>query len=840
MNLLMAALYDGFIKNRQGIKAHKQDEDNEENLKNDEPIIVRKLSPQLRSIISVKEDKKSKEMSKELDLDSSPMIKRILQKPLKKRSMKSFDNFKPCVNYDYHNFTIDYKMKAATGKLFSIIISVMNSKKFNLFICICLLINIIVLAMDRAYISEEDLYYLEIINFVCTLIFFFEIAARMAILGLRNFWKNHFDKLDLIIILLNMGDIIFLAVSGNDFFLYHTSYSSVIKCLKTLRIFRFIAGLKYWKRGTILFIEMVYALAQTKEFVVLIIILVFIGSLSGMELFAYKIRFTSNDKIPTNLADGLAPRINFDNIGDALLATTLICLNEEWHIYMYQHMRILGYDAAWYFIIVLLVGEVLLIRMFMALFINAVIQSENIKNLIKVDSNLGKLIKSFFNLSKREILKKKILSFFKIKEKNDQNSEDFKENREMKLNTNLEGYPPPIQDLNQNVCKTLPNLNKRNYFASMSFQVSRNYENILNLTKCLKQNESNILNKNAKIGFLKWYRSICQKIVRHKYFEKIILLTILISVVFLMMNNPFEPTDSFLNKLQFIIDIIVLIFYFMEMALKISAFGFIMGEKPFILDPWNCFDIFLFVLTFLGTLDTKTDFAGVSFKWCRVFRIFKIIQFNKGLKDAFNTLFKSIPDLISLLFYYFIDLLFFGLIAVKYLKGNLYYCTTVSDESKNFIFTKEDCFDYGGDWINKDLNFDNIFQAISSLIQISTTEGWLEEMYNGMDYVGNNQNIMKNNKKTMAIFYVSFFIVSNLIVINMFIGMLVQTYLHQKNLNCNIFILFFINLIISTFCKFNRRAKRMGIYQRKYLQNETKKSSTTARTIYQKKMFSDY
>ena len=134
MNLLMAALYDGFIKNRQGIKAHKQEEDNEENLKNPEPIIARKLSPQLRSIISVKEDKRSKEASKELDLDSSPMIKRILQKPLKKRSMKSFDNLKPNLTYDYHNFTIDYKMKAATGKLFSIVTSVMSSNKFNLFI----------------------------------------------------------------------------------------------------------------------------------------------------------------------------------------------------------------------------------------------------------------------------------------------------------------------------------------------------------------------------------------------------------------------------------------------------------------------------------------------------------------------------------------------------------------------------------------------------------------------------------------------------------------------------------------------------------------------------------
>lgn len=57
-----------------------------------------------------------------------------------------------------------------------------------------------------------------------------------------------------------------------------------------------------------------------------------------------------------------------------------------------------------------------------------------------------------------------------------------------------------------------------------------------------------------------------------------------------------------------------------------------------------------------------------------------------------------------------------------------------------------------------------------------------------MDAVGANKNPVKNNSKTVALFYIAFFMVANLILINMFIGILVETFLHYKNLESNQFI----------------------------------------------------
>lgn len=38
---------------------------------------------------------------------------------------------------------------------------------------------------------------------------------------------------------------------------------------------------------------------------------------------------------------------------------------------------------------------------------------------------------------------------------------------------------------------------------------------------------------------------------------------------------------------------------------------------------------------------------------------------------------------------------------------------------------KQDCFDYGGDWLNNDYNFDNIMASMLNLFVLSTTEGWV-------------------------------------------------------------------------------------------------------------------
>ena len=76
--------------------------------------------------------------------------------------------------------------------------------------------------------------------------------------------------------------------------------------------------------------------------------------------------------------------------------------------------------------------------------------------------------------------------------------------------------------------------------------------------------------------------------------------------------------------------------------------------------------------------------------------------------------------LVSLVFYGM-----FGIFGTNFFKGAFYSCD-IKSFGDHQIVDKNDCFDYGGSWVNADYNFDNALNSISSLFVISTTEGWLE------------------------------------------------------------------------------------------------------------------
>lgn len=42
----------------------------------------------------------------------------------------------------------------------------------------------------------------------------------------------------------------------------------------------------------------------------------------------------------------------------------------------------------------------------------------------------------------------------------------------------------------------------------------------------------------------------------------------------------------------------------------------------------------------------------------------------------------------------------------------------------------------GGVWYNRKANFDNSLSAIQTLFEMSTTEGWIEVMWDGVDSPG--------------------------------------------------------------------------------------------------------
>lgn len=82
-------------------------------------------------------------------------------------------------------------------------------------------------------------------------------------------------------------------------------------------------------------------------------------------------------------------KINFDNFGNSFLAIFLNILNEEWHMTMYDYMRNTSDIAALFWIFIIITGEVIVMKLFLALFINNYLQIlKSTNNFIEDDKNL--------------------------------------------------------------------------------------------------------------------------------------------------------------------------------------------------------------------------------------------------------------------------------------------------------------------------------------------------------------------------------------------------------------------------------------------------------------------
>ena len=95
-----------------------------------------------------------------------------------------------------------------------------------------------------------------------------------------------------------------------------------------------------------------------------------------------------------------------------------------------------------------------------------------------------------------------------------------------------------------------------------------------------------------------------------------------------------------------------------------------------------------------------------------------------------NALMISIPSISNVVMVCALFLMIFAITGINLFKGRFFYCSIPDNIN---IRTKTDCLEAGGSWLNMPENFDNIFNAMMSLFDMMSTEGWQNIMRSGMD-----------------------------------------------------------------------------------------------------------
>lgn len=257
--------------------------------------------------------------------------------------------------------------------------------------------------------------------------------------------------------------------------------------------------------------------------------------------------------------------------------------------------------------------------------------------------------------------------------------------------------------------------------------------------------------KNIKMNAIS---SFFLKIANSTWFQASIIAVILLAGVVVGIQT-YELSSARVREYSNIlhaVDTIVLIIFSAEVVVKILA----EGNKPlnYFKDVWNIFDFIIVAVCYLAFVTPTIDAGFIAvLRLARILRVFKLVTALPKLQMLVGALLKSIPSM----FY------------VGILLGLLFY-----------IYAAMGVFIFGE---NDPVHFETLHKSMLSLFRVVTLEDWTDIMYinmYGCDHsiwgYGPESGCMnpKANPIVGAFFFVTFVLIGTMIVLNLFIGVIMN------------------------------------------------------------------
>lgn len=167
----------------------------------------------------------------------------------------------------------------------------------------------------------------------------------------------------------------------------------------------------------------------------------------------------------------------------------------------------------------------------------------------------------------------------------------------------------------------------------------------------------------------------------------------------------------------------------------------------------NNFDLLLAIVTSIMQIPAIRN-SGQPYAWLTAFqiaRIYRIVIAVRVTRELVMTVFRNIGGLLNLIVFVFLFTFLAAILASQLFRGDF------------------PSHDPAGDTI--DVTFFNIWNSFIGMYIVFSSENWSSMMYNATQF-----NLIWNTAWLSAIFFILWFIVSNLIVLNMFIAVIQESF----------------------------------------------------------------
>lgn len=226
-----------------------------------------------------------------------------------------------------------------------------RTRAFTLVIMGLILLNTLMLAVEHFGQPDWLTQLLFVLNVILTLLFAIEMVLKITGLGWRGYFADNFNVFDFFIVIGSFVEFIILFVGGGG--------SGAISALRTFRLLRVFKLAQSWESFNDLLLTTGRSLPRIGPFSVVLLIFMYIFSLLGMQLLGGKF----------GLGDA-RPRHNYDSLLWAFTTTFQVLSGENWNEVMYDSVGVIGWPAALFFVVNVVVGSYIVLNLFLAILID--------------------------------------------------------------------------------------------------------------------------------------------------------------------------------------------------------------------------------------------------------------------------------------------------------------------------------------------------------------------------------------------------------------------------------------------------------------------------------------
>uniref|UniRef100_F7AFH6 Sodium channel protein n=1 Tax=Macaca mulatta TaxID=9544 RepID=F7AFH6_MACMU len=699
----------------------------------------------------------------------------------------------------------------------------------DLFLIICIILNICFLALEHYPMSKSTNNLLNIGNLVFIGIFTAEMIFKIIAMHPYGYFQVGWNIFDSVIVFHGLTELCLANVEG----------MALLRLFRMLRIFKL--G-KYWPTFQILMRSLSNAWVTLRDLVLLLFIFMFFSAAFGMRLFGqnyeeFVCHIDQNCQLPRwHMHDFFHSYLNVFRI-----------LCGEWVETLWDCMEVAG--QSWcipFYLMVILIGNLLVVYLFLALVSSFssckdVTAEENneAKNLqlavarIKKGINyvLLKILCKKQNVPKdtmdhvNEVYVKEDISDHTLSELS--NAQDFLKDKEKSSGTEKNTTENESQSLipSPSVSETVPVASGESDIENPDNKEIQSKSGDGDSKEKIKQSSSsecstvdiaiseeeemfygserskhpkNGCGRGSSLGQTSgaskkgkiWQniRKTCCKIVENNWFKCFIGLVTLLSTGALAFEDIYIERKKTIKIILEYADKIFTYIFILEMLLKWIAYGY----KTYFTNAW-CWLDFLIVDVSLVTLVANTlgysDLGPIkSLRTLRALRPLRALSRFEGMRVVVNALIGAIPSIMNVLLVCLIFWLIFSIMGVNLFAGKFYECINTTDGSRfpaSQVPNRSECFalmnvSQNVRWKNLKVNFDNVGLGYLSLLQVATFKGWTIIMYAAVDSVNVDKQPKYEYSLYMYIYFVIFIIFGSFFTLNLFIGVIIDNFNQQK------------------------------------------------------------